>query len=190
MAETIKDGTGNEYQVKVDSINRIHTNSLTISENLNKTIDGDAYTVGTTTPISLTSDTPSAAFFCKNNGTEDIVVRKIFILFDGNVGGTGTTGVGVVRNPVSISPEGPTGGLLTNSNFGSSKEVDITAIDGADGATFESNNIWNFYNTSDEYFTSEESFVLPKGASFGALVFPPSGNTSLNINIGFSFYVK
>ena len=184
----IEDGTGKGYQAKVDSENRIQSFATSISESQEKTIVGNAFTVGTSMPIDLTGTTESAVLFFDNNGDDDIVVTNIFVLVSGT---TAPVGVSIVRNPNAITPDtGTKGGSVTNSNFGSSNLPNITVIDGEEGATFQENNIWNYYFIETAYFSALGPFVLSKGSNFGVGVTQPSNNISMNINVGFSFYTK
>lgn len=184
----IEDGTGTGKSAKVDENNRLLSYAISTTEIQYKTVAGNAYTVGTTEPIQLTGVTQSAIFYLRNNSSDDMVFTKTSILISGT---TDATNVIIIRNPLSITPNtGFSGGILTNSNFGEFSIPNITATNGAEEAILEGGTPWIVYYPTTPYFSADDTFVLPKGASFGIEVTPPSSNTKININIAFVFYTK
>jgi hypothetical protein len=70
----VKDGTGSGNSQKVDVLKRAHTQSVTVSENLNAALNGDAYNINTGL-ISITGN--ATLLYIKNNEEVDIVVEAL-----------------------------------------------------------------------------------------------------------------
>ena len=77
MGFQIQDGTGSSKKVKVNSNNRIETESvITTSLSTTSKQDGNAYTVGTDGVLNFnfTSGVDNAILYCKNNEDVDLFV--------------------------------------------------------------------------------------------------------------------
>ena len=97
MAETIIDGTGSGYEVKVDSTNRLHVHSVTEGLVEFAASNGDSYNINTGS-IVLTSANESSLLFFKNNGDFEVHISTIGFLMGNSTGGTGDVNITVTKN--------------------------------------------------------------------------------------------
>jgi hypothetical protein len=182
MANEIKDGTGSGQLAKVGDKNRLHTHSLSATAASVATATGDAFNVSSEL-ITLTSDSESALLYIKNNEEEAISVTTLFV----NVGtSTGGTGKGLIKFNLD-----PTGGTLIsdetaaqvlNRSIGSPSTLSADTYKGAEGKTVSGGDEIEL-PSSGGAIASE--YVLPRGAKFSLSFTPPTGNTSVQVQIGF-----
>lgn len=167
MSVKIEDNTGTGYGVKVDSNNRLHTQSVTETESLHSAEIGDAYNISSGS-ISFTGD--GTLLYIKNNENSDMVVEAVVIGNDG--GGTYTS----TLNPSITVIRNPTGGDLisdatdvdhnVNRNFGSSKSLTALAYKGKQSGTITGGDDLGIFQTSTagrDFFTID--MIIPKGSS-------------------------
>ena len=119
MGFQIQDGTGSSKKVKVNSNNRIETESvITTSLSTTSKQDGNAYTVGTDGIFSgsFSTGTDNALLYCKNNEDKDLFVdvcvvsqdvAGIYKFIKNPTAGTLITNGTVItysRNPAGLQP--------------------------------------------------------------------------------------
>ena len=188
MSKVIKDGTGGGANAKVNSDNRLHVDSVGRSQIQQASLDGNAYSLSTST-LSLTSDSESATFFLKYNGTNKLVIQTILIILGDSTGGSGDALISVTKNPttgtiVSTATEAVN---INNRNFSSANILNALIYEGQEGATLTDGE--GFINTSRSIFNEpirldNAPIVLGGSNSIGVKVTPPSGNTNQICTIG------
>lgn len=185
----ILDGTGSGKRAKVDNTNRLHTESVTQTSQLEAARAGDSYQVGTGI-INLTTSGESAILYFKNNEDRDVEISAV------NITSTAMTGSSsnVMLAKLYTDPTGITSGTSIsglNNNFGSNKTLtaDITA--GAEGLSFSGGSVDGaFYIPVDTFFTASTAWIVPKGVTLGVSLTPASGNTSVNVSITFEAHLQ
>jgi hypothetical protein len=83
-------------------------------------------------------------------------------------------------------------GISSNRNFGSSNTLTVDAYKGTEGATFTDGTkavSTIFASTGIRAAIDIGEIALPKGASLGVEVTPPTGNTSLTLQIATEAYL-
>lgn len=190
MTFIIRDATGEGNGAKVDVNNRVHALAVSIGVQTEAAIEGDAYNVNTGL-ITLTSDSPSALFYFKNNNGNPILIPRVFYNI-GDSNGTGRLFLEVIKNPsTGTIVSGGTAFDPVNFDFGSAKSLTVDCLKGQEGDTFTNGEV--FASTlvpSDNarVLIGLDTIVLSPGASFGIRVTPPSGNTSMELQVGVNAY--
>lgn len=193
MAEQILDGTGGGYEAKVDSNNRLHVDAITEQEKNHANENGNAYNINTL-DVTLTTAGTSAVLYIKNNENKDLVIPKIIYIIGTATGGSGDYKVEIIRNPTAgtIISTATAAGIVANRNFGSSNALDADVYKGTEGATFTNGTkavSTIFASTGIRATIDIGEIALPKGASLGVEVTPPTGNTSLTLQIAIESYL-
>ena len=178
----IEDGTGSGKSVKVGNKNRLHTHALSATVGSVATQNGDAFNVGSQI-VNLTSANESAILYVKNQEDVDISIVTVFVNL-----GTSTGGSGKGTMTFNLNPTG--GDIITNAvdadNFnrkiGDANTVTVDAFRGVEGDSITGGQEIEI-PTSGGAIASE--YTLPKGSSFALSYAPPTGNTNMNIQIGF-----
>ncbi len=190
MPDMIRDGKGRGFLAGVNNENELNVRASSVEQRLVSSTHGKYFE--TTTKTTLTDANDTAMIFLQNTDATgcSIVIDRIFYDSFTSTGGTGADGtLTYYINPTAntsaaaISP--------TNTNFGSTAAAEgvfysgNTAIDAfAGGAVW-----WTAYITDKQSIALEEGrIVIPNGSSFGIKVAPPTGNTSMEININVAFY--
>ncbi len=188
----LKSGTSG-YTAEVDSKNRVQTFSTSQSEQTAQALLGDSYNVNTET-INLTSANASGLLYMSNTETASWVINRVFYNAETSTGGSGDWLAEVVANP--------TGGTLIasgtattphNFNFGSAKTLTGTALKGAEGSTIigGTTTVSTIVPSSGtRVLIAFDSIILPPGSSLAVKITPPSGNTSMDIQVGLNLYRK
>lgn len=194
MSERLIDGTGTSYHAKVDNRFRLHTDSVTFNRAELETELGDGFNVNTGL-LNLTSANKSGLLYMKNNEDQPLVITALFYLFgDSNVS-SGETLVTVLRNPTAgtvVTDQTAAEMAGVNRNFGSNKTLDAHIYKGGEGKTFtDGTKIIEslFADSANRHTLSVGDLVIPKGSSIGFDLTPPSGNTSMNVEIAFSCFI-
>jgi len=191
MAE-IEDGSGYEYRAKVDSRNRLFTDSISREQLEYAVLDGNGYNVSTGSMV-LSTDSNSAVGWFKYTGKYTLVIHEILVILGDSTGGTGVGVITILKNPSEgtiIDNEIPVS-AASNRDFSSFNQLPAAAYKGAEGYTFTNGD--NFAITSRSGSAQVVSFdaapiVLRKGNSIGIKYTPPSGNTSQNIIVAGTVY--
>jgi hypothetical protein len=189
----LSDGTGNGNSAKVDSNNNLHVFAITESETDHASDTGNKYNLNTD-DIELTSANESAVFYLKNNEEDDIVITSFIYSIGNSTGGSGDFKVNVYRNPTAgdIISTATALGANANMNFGSERTMLIDAYKGAEAATQSGGSlaITSRFSGSGRSVVALGAVDLPKGASISVTVIPPTSNTSVNIQVAASCYLK
>jgi len=189
MAEEIQDGTGGANRVKVDETNRMLTRGVQISEqneSLNEGLDWNIETGYKT----LTTASASDLIYIKNTSEGHLIVSLYVVLAKASTGGSGDLLIDILRNP--------TGGTVVsdaldcnavNMHFGSSKQPPVDMFYGGEGKTLTGHdNQLVSKTTADNRFLLPITTHLSRGSSVGVRITPPTGNTSMDINVAIEIY--
>lgn len=186
----IKDGAGTGYSTKVDSLNRLHTTSVVQSAWNFALSRGKAFSISTGV-IALTSADESALIYISFNEAVGVVLEEVVVTIGNSTNGSGdvltnayvvpTAGT-VISDAVAITP--------VNLNQSSAVELNATAYSGGEGKTLtgETFTVPGITKADFENKPGKGAF-LARGASFGTSVFPPVGNTSLNVVLTYYVYI-
>ena len=186
----LQDGkTGNTAQV--DSDNRLQTFASTQTESTFAAFNGDLYNINTGT-INLTSANASGLLFMSNTDTRDWVLTRVFYNIATSTGGSGDMLAEVIANPTAgtlISA----GAAVTphNLNFGSPKSLVATALSGVEGSTITDGvtRISTIIPSSGTRVLLQfDSVIVPPAASIAIKITPPTGNTSMDLQVGFNLH--
>lgn len=194
MAETIKDGTGFGFEVKVDSTNRMYTDSVIRDEVYEYLTQGELYNLSTGV-INLTSANQSAVFYLKNNDTEGkiLVIKEILVIPATSTGGTGAFTIQVIKNPTTGTLiDNALAGTQSNRNFGSANTITGDIYKGAEGYTLTDGSVFatTSRSTIENVAFDAAPIALNKSNSIGLKFTPQSGNTSQNVIIAATVYMK
>ena len=191
MSDYIQDGTGQGNRAKVDAKNRLHTFSTIETGGTEAALVGDLYNVNTET-ISLTSANASALVYMKNTDTVPWIYNRVFYNAGPSTNGSGDFLAEVVANP-SAGTLISSGTALTphNLNFGSSKELTATTLKGAEGSTVTDGTVrvsTIIPTAGTRVLIAFDSIILEPGSSIAVRITPQTGNTAMNIQVGFNLY--
>ena len=183
----IQGGTGDGFSAKVDSNHRLHTYSVTISEEHNANFNGDAYNINTGI-ITLTNATETPVLYVKNNEDEDLHIKSVVLWSGATTGGTTTEDITwtVVRNPTSgtIVSGATAVDIEQNRNFASNNLVLLDSYKGATGSTMTDGDDYAIINTTNQQRSAIPlDTILPEGTSIGVKVAPQSSNTSMTVYV-------
>lgn len=191
MATTIQDGTGTKLKVRVNSENRLLSQTISESEFDHAVGKGEAYNINTEF-ITVTGSSEVPLLYIKSTGDRDLVLNAWFIGTDANSGtATRLSLLKIYKNPTSgtIISSG-TDINPVNRNFGSSNEFEGIAKKGGDGFTvsgYESTPVlFQTQGTQQRNFGTVE-LVLTKGTSV-VVTYQQYGLTSNDIYTGFQVY--
>lgn len=190
--EQIVDGAGKGYGAKVDRHNRLHVDAITFGRSEQEVELGNGYNINTGT-INLTSANKSAILYFKNDEVHDIVITNMFYVLGGATT-DGDTLVTVLRNPTTGTiVDNATAADMdsVNRNFGSNQTVDSLAYKGVEAYTFTNGSkvIESIVQSGKRHILNVGDIVLPKGSSIGFDLTPPTGNTDMDVQIAFSYFV-
>lgn len=194
MAETIIDGTGKGFEVKVDSNNRMHVLSVSEGFNVESAIEGKNYNLNTGSVV-LTTSSKSAVAYLKNNEEQNFIIKEILVILGASTGGTGDLVVELIRNPTTgtIIDNATDFDIKGNRNFGSVRDLDGLTYKGLEGYTLTNGELFaDTTRTSAGTVVTFDSdvIILPKGSSIGVDITPQTSNTSMNVKVaivGFLF---
>lgn len=195
MVDSIKDGTGTGNLAKVDSRNRVHAKSVSISEEFDANNLGDAYNINTGV-VSLTDSVDTPMLYIKNNETEDLIIVAVVIGLGISTGGDATdwikgtfirnpTAGTIVSSPVDVE-------IKSNRNYGSSNTLTADTYKGATGKTMtdgEDHILVQLGGGNSRSFIAINE-ELPTGTSFGVKIDPLASNTAMDCYVAVICYLK
>lgn len=191
MSTVIKDGTGTGNTAQVDNKNRMRTFATTETGGTEAAFSGDLYNVNTGT-VALTTANESALVYMKNTDSVPWVFNRVFYNAGPSTGGSGDFKADVIANPTTgtlISA----GTALTahNLNFGSSQTLTSTTLKGVEGSTVTDGTVrvsTIIPAAGTRVLISFDSIILEPGSSIAVAITPQTGNTAMNIQVGFNLY--
>lgn len=187
MSDTLRDGTGKNYEARVDGNNRLHAFVTNQSEPAHATVEGRAYNINTG-PISLTTG-ESAVFYFKNEENYDFIIDSVVV---GLSSGTpsDTPELYIVDNPTAgdIITSATNVDMNRNRNLGSATTLRTAtlAYKGADGNSFSNGaNLGLVYLNTNGRTSFPFDLVMPKGTAIGFTVDPKASLTCYVAIVGF-----
>jgi hypothetical protein len=193
MGFEITDGTGNGFSAKIDSRNRIFTNTVQKEEYADAASFGNAYTINSGYVTLSAASATSGILFVKNNGDNDLIIDRINLSVKDSAGTTQTHGRFIFyRNPGSMTGGSGVSVSSNNLNFGSSNTLDISSERGQNSATFTTtSDVFGSPVVPLQNITFITSVAtLPKGSSVGFSFVTPVGNTSVQVAVGLNVFEK
>ena len=191
MSDFIQDGSGSGSRAKVDAKNRLHSFATVETGGTEAALEGDLYNVNTET-INLTSASSSALVYMKNNDSVPWIYNRVFYNAGPSTNGAGDFLAEVVANPTTGTLISAGTALLPhNLNFSSSKSLSATTLKGAEGSTVTDGTVrvsTIIPAAGTRVLISFDSIILPPGASIAVRITPQTGNTAMNIQVGFNLY--
>ena len=188
----IEDGTGSGFRARVSDEKRLLVSAQIQDVAVVRSLGGNAFGINTG-DITLTTASPSAVFFLKNNEDKPLIFYTIGFAFGSSTGGSGNGRIQLVRNPTAgtIVSGAQSVEIFENLNFGSANTCEVDAFKGAEGNTFTngSNSGKTFSTFPVRTTTTTPAIILPRGSSFGAVITPPPGNTSCLLQVFVSFFM-
>lgn len=185
MTTVIKDSlTGNTARVNSD--NQLEVFSTQRTQLSQALLEDNAYII--TTPfINLTTASESGLLHVKNTDTETWIISRLFI----NAGTSDATG----DHSFKVLYQSSGGTLISggtpfdaaNLKAGSAQTLDATIVHGAEGSTVSGGNgiVDSIVPTTGaRTAVTDDNFVLPAGTSLQITLTPPTGNTSMNAQVG------
>lgn len=193
MSTVIQDGTGSKLKAKVNSDNRMLTQSISESEFDHSVSKGQAYNINTEF-ITVTGSTETPLLYIKNNEDNDLILNAWFIGTDADSGtSTRLNLLKIYKNPTygTIISSG-TDITPVNRNFGSSNELNVIAKKGGDGFTvsgYQSTPVIYQTQGNDQRNFGVVQLILAKGSSV-VVTYQQYGLTSNDIYTGFQVYLN
>lgn len=193
MSTIIQDGTGTKLKVKINSENRMLTQTISESEFDHSVGKGEAYNINTEF-VTVTGSSEVPLLYIKSNEDRNLVLNAWFIGTDADTGtATRLSLFRVYKNPTSgtIISSG-TDITPVNRNFGSSNELEVIAKKGGDGFTVSGYELtpvlYQTQGTKQRNFGTVQ-LVLTKGSSV-VVTYQQYGLTSNDIYNGFQVYLS
>jgi hypothetical protein len=189
-------GGGQQSWAKVDTNNRLHTETVSREVLTEAVFKGEAFNFNTGA-ITLTTGNESALGYLAYNGDVPFVVTEILFIIGAATGTLSTEGIAkIYRNPTGgtiVSGAVPVE-TAANRDFSSSITVTGDMFKGAEGNTLTGGTV--FADTSrGSSFSGVISFdaapiLLRKGNTLGVSWEPPTGNTSQVVKIAATGYIS
>ena len=192
MADSIiRDGTGDNYQAKVNEKHQLNTFSVTEDELTFHSFLAETYNFNTGN-LTLTSGGASGVWYFMNNEEYPVMITSLFYNLGLNTGGSGNTLIQVIRNP--------TGGTVisdasssapVNRNFSSAKTLNAYSYLGAEGKTLTggTNIIQSLLPiAAGRHVLSPVALILERGNSVGVKITPPTSTTSMTVQVAASIH--
>ena len=184
----IEDGVGTGKRAKVNTKNRLVTESVTFDREDDAISSGVGYQL-TSGQVSYTSGgTPVGVFYMKNEEDVDVVLDRVVIMLGTATGATGDWFHRIIRNPTGgtlISNAVPGG--ISNSNHGSAnilnggtsiyKGVEGDTITGGSGVSLP-------LHVTSNRILFPIGRRIPKNSSFAIEITPPAGiSAALSVTV-------
>lgn len=191
MSTEIKDGTGTGNKARVDKTNRFTVHAVVQDEESEAAEDGNAFFIGSGF-INLTTGNESAILFIQNNEEQDLKIVNIIFSSRPSIGGTQTQYAATfIKNPSGMSAGTGNSAAITNINFGSAKNLSSSTEIGVEAATLTNGSVAaEFIIEHGKLDDFDAALVLPRGSSIGVKITPPSGNTSLDVEVAFRTFLE
>ena len=186
----IEDGKGAGKSAQVDDQNRLRVHSVTETESLHSSEEGQAFNINTGL-ISITGD--ATLLYIKNTEDRDLVIEAIATgSFDG-ITHSDDPYLTLVRNPTGgdLISDATAVDMNQNRNFGSSKVLSVDAYKGKVGGTVTGGNDIAFLQASGGsrgFYTIE--FILPKNTSIAVKLTANVSSGSANWYCAAIVYIK
>jgi hypothetical protein len=181
---------------KVDSNNRLHTESVSRTVLTEACFKGQAFNFNTGA-ITLTSGGESALGYLSYQGDDPFIITEILFIIGSATGTLTSDGTAkILRNPTggTIVTGAVDIDIAANRDFSSSLVVSGNMFKGAEGNTLTGGTTFSD-TTRSSGFTGVISFdaapiVLRRGNTLGVTWTPPAGNTSQVVKIASTGYIS
>lgn len=190
MSETIKDGTGKGYQLKVGSDNRAQVRAVVEPEVIHNAESGNAYNFNTGL-ISITGD--ATLMYLKNNSDNQFILTGIALGSFEGITHSDDPYITLVRNPTGgdLISDATAISMNQNRNFGSSKTATVDIYKGKVGGTITGGNDIAILQSTPggrSFYTID--FILPKGSSIAVKLTANVSSGSANMYCALIGYFK
>lgn len=178
-------GGKNRYVADVDDTNRLLTRAVNKTEVVDAILNGEGYAL-LAQNVVLTTDTESTIMIYQNDEDNDLIVFDTNISCSDSTGGTTGTVSVELNVGVGSSMTGGSGNPVTQANLiiGDPTQLENTSEVGQEGAGNTDANLGDrTYTKAGETNELDLFGVVPKGSQFIIGVIPPSGNTSMRVDI-------
>lgn len=185
----IQDGSGKSFTARVDSTNRLFTRAVTEDRQLEGTLNGDTFAVGTPY-LTQTGATENGLLYF--NSSEDLDLFATTFSSQARFTTGGTFSNYLIQLYTGIAASSLTGTWVDftplNLNFGSSDSISGTFKYGSPaGATgFSGTPKFQLAFPINVYNQIATSLVFPKGIGVLLTVTPPTSNTSMPVQFSVS----
>lgn len=190
MSETIKDGTGKGYQLKVGSDNRAQVRSVSEAEVIHAAESGLAYNMNTGL-ISISGD--ATLIYFKNNSENQFILTGIALgMFEG-ITHSDDPYITLVRNPTGgdLISDATAISMNQNRNFGSTNTANVNVYKGkVSGTVTGGDDIAILQATPGGRSFYAIDFILPKGSSLGIKLTANVSSGSANMYCALIGYFK
>jgi hypothetical protein len=181
-------------RARVDDAGRVQSLAVSHSAATEAALDGDRYNINTFT-VNLTTAGQSGLLYMKNEETDDDInwiYDRVFYNIGASTGGSGHILAEVIKNSTAGTLiSGGTTLAPINLNFSSANTLSGTTLKGAEGSTITDGSVAVssiIPSDSSRIIIPFDSIVLQPGASIAIRITPPTGNASLDIQVGFNMY--
>ena len=181
----IVDGATNET-AKVDGQRRVWTRATTVTTGLNAGINEDQYAINPSA-VTLTTDTESVLVYIRNDETENVdwALSQITVVgAESNGSGDWLAAMYANVNTGTLIDSGGDG-VAIPFNLGSNKPLSATIKTGIEGSALNGTPpLDRLVPTAPASFIIPlDAIVMPPGTSAAISVTPPTGNTSMKVQI-------
>ena len=166
----VKDGSGGAWTAKVDSDNRLHTRSVGLTLDAQRSREGFGYNLNTGT-ITLTDGAESSVMYLKYNGTKRFHITRLVYSF-GTLSGTVSDSIRmfIKQNPTTgtlISDETDVD-MNGNRDFSSANTLPADVYKGAQGKTLtDGTDVLLFNAAGGTRSITPVDIILSPGNSIG-----------------------
>lgn len=189
MATIIEDGTGNGFQTKVDSTNKLSVRATIEDSQLEGTLSGDTYVIGTPY-LTQISDTANGLLYFKSEESVLIYAKTFSSQARYATGASFSNYLINVYTNVNESALSGTWVNFTplNTNFGSSNTLaGVFKYGSPAGATgFSGTPTFQLAFPVNQYNQITTNLAFPKGNGILLAVTPPTSNTSMPVSFSIS----
>ena len=191
----IKDGTGQGYQAKVDSKNRIQVKAVSKDIQQFASEEKDLYRISTPV-VTLTSANNSTLLYVRNDSpNRNLIVPQIVIAVGnstGNSAGDLVTSIGRANVTGGTIVSGATAASLIPLNLSVATAPPIVAYSGVEGSTNTvAADVPSYAAFPQESITFNPFFiVVTPGNNFIISITPPAGNTSMTAQVTVRCYYE
>ena len=190
MTFVLKDGeTGTTAEVDVN--NKLKTSSTSETSSTFASTNGDLFNVNPGT-ITLTSANSSALLYMSNTDIQNWVFTRVFFHAMASTGGTGDWLAEVIANATAGTlVSAGTAFAPDNLNFGSAKTLKSTTLKGAEGSTITDGEVRAEFlipAVGTRNLVAFDSVIVEPGSSIAIRITPPTGNTSMDVQVGFNLH--
>lgn len=193
MVEIKNGGRGCDIGAHVDKNERLHTFSITESEQQAAVQAGRAFNLNTG-KITLTADADHAIMYFKNNEDADFVITLVAI----GVNSAGTTSdvseITIVRNPTGgdIISDATAVAMNQNRNFGKTETLEDSLVyKGKSGGTMTGgNDLGLLFTAEGSRLSAGIDLEIPKGSSIGIKLDPNYSSGTVTVYAAIVGYLK